>query len=137
MNIFFNISLKFLRSRCDLQSNFSCECRMTHEILKVFTSISEAALKVFFFGEFTTDTFKTSNQPWLFRHFTTPESPQSSISLYSACQRDTTRPLQSSSSNTRVCEGSSACDRKRISVLADAQLHVEEESGVMFFSRIL
>ncbi len=91
--------VKCLNSCDDLQSSFSSKCRITHEILRVFTSISKAALNIFGGNSPQTLLKCQINSCCL---DTLPPScssavSESSISLHSACQWDTTRPLQSSS----------------------------------------
>lgn len=81
-----------------------------------------------FWVEFTTDTFKMSNQPLLFRHFTSllffcgsRELHQPPFSL-SMRHNKTTSALVRPHLQPIVCDGSFTCARKCISVHVDVQL---------------
>ncbi len=99
--------VKCLNSCDDLQSSFSSKCRITHEILRVFTSISKAALNIL--GGIHHIHFKMSNQLLLFRHLRFLRAPSASIQPVNETQLDHFSPRQASSSNTRVWDGSCLC----------------------------
>lgn len=100
----FNISFKRLNHCDDLQSSFSSECRITHQILSVFTSIFKAVLN--FFGwnspqtllkcQISPSCLDTLPPSCFLRFF---RAPSASIQPVNETQLDHFSPRHASSSN--------------------------------------
>lgn len=138
----FNISFKRLNHCDDLQSSFSSECRITHQILSVFTSIFKAVLN--FLGGIhqallkckispcCLDTLPPSCFPRFFR------APSASIQPVNETQLDHFSPRQASSSNYGLWQLLYLCQevyfRPRWRAAAEPQLsECWGESWVMLF----